>query len=76
MEKCFFAKPALSGGGLVSPGCLTGETWGGLHQVQGPEGSYLIDPALIAPNRRLAHQSVARWLQKQAAFHRALAKSL
>ena len=76
MESCFFAKPALSGGFLVVPGHLTGKTWEGLHQVKDREGDYLIDPALIAPTKKLAHQSVARWLEKLAGHHRALSNAL
>jgi len=74
METCFFAKPSIFGGFRVSPGRLTGKTWEGLHQVQDREGTYLIDPALIAPTKKLAHKSVALWLEKQASHHWALSK--
>ena len=76
MENCFFAKPSIFGGFRVSPGLLTGKTWEGLHQVKDREGEYLIDPALIAPTKKLAHKSVALWLGKQAGHHWALSKVL
>lgn len=76
MEKCFFAKPSIFGGFRVSPGLLTGKTWEGLHQVKDGEGEYLIDPALIAPTKKLAHKSVALWLEKLAGHHRAMSNAL